>query len=124
MLPSELVKPRVDLAVVTGGQGSVQTAMACGTPIAGVPLQLEQDLNVALVERLGAGRLVSRRDAQTPYIARVAREILDRPRFRTEARRIQELYAAVDGPGNAADAILQVAEQGPRVSVAPHTPVP
>lgn len=108
-LPSELVMPRVDLAVVTGGQGSVQTAMACGTPIVGVPLQLEQDLNVALVERLGAGRRVSRKDAQTPYIARVAREVLDDGRHRSAARRIQEIYAGVDGPGNAADAIIEAA---------------
>ncbi len=56
VLPSHLVMPQVDLAVTTGGQGSVQTAMACGTPLLGIPLHIEQDLNVALVERLGAAR--------------------------------------------------------------------
>jgi UDP:flavonoid glycosyltransferase YjiC (YdhE family) len=110
-LPSHLIMPRVDLAVITGGQGSVQTALAAGTPFVGVPLQLEQDLNVALVERLGAARLLSRRDAQTPLIAATARQILSTASYRREAARIQELYRRVDGPRNAAAAIIEVAER-------------
>lgn len=110
-LPSHLIMPRVDLAVITGGQGSVQTALAAGTPFVGVPLQLEQDLNVALVERLGAARLLSRRDAQTPLIAAAARQMLSSPSYRHEARRIQELYNCVDGPRNAAEAIIEMTER-------------
>jgi UDP:flavonoid glycosyltransferase YjiC (YdhE family) len=109
-LPSHLIMPRVDLAVITGGQGSVQTALAAGTPFVGVPLQLEQDLNVALIERLGAACLLSRRDAQTPLIAAAARRILLDPSYRREARRIQELYRRVDGPRNAAEAIIEMIE--------------
>jgi hypothetical protein len=30
------------------------------------------------------------------------------PRFTAEARRIRDLYAAVDGPGNAAEAIIEL----------------
>jgi hypothetical protein len=55
--------PRVDLAVTAGGQGSVQTALASGVPLLGIPLQPEQDANVALAERQGAARLVAQRDA-------------------------------------------------------------
>jgi UDP:flavonoid glycosyltransferase YjiC (YdhE family) len=115
--------PRVDLAVVTGGQGSVQTAMAGGTPIVGVPLQLEQDLNVALVERLGAGRRVSRREAQSPHIARVAAEVLGGEWYHSAAREIREVYGALDGPGNAAEAILEAADEPAPASVAPRGPV-
>ena len=46
VLPSHRVMPQVDLAVTTGGQGSVQTAMATGTPLLAVPLHAEQELNV------------------------------------------------------------------------------
>src|SRR5688500_4601019 len=52
VLPSHRVMPRVALAVTAGGQGSVQTAMAGGVPLLGIPLQLEQALNVALLERV------------------------------------------------------------------------
>lgn len=113
-LPSHLIMPRVDLAVITGGQGSVQTALAAGTPFVGVPLQLEQDLNVALIERLGAARLLSRRDAQTPLVAAAARQILLTPSYRREASRVQQLYSTVDGPRNAAEAIIELAERQSR----------
>ncbi|HNH48870.1 MAG TPA: histidine kinase dimerization/phospho-acceptor domain-containing protein, partial [Myxococcota bacterium] len=37
LLPNHRVMPRVDVAVTMGGQGTVQTAMACGTPLVGIP---------------------------------------------------------------------------------------
>ncbi|MEQ1731731.1 MAG: hypothetical protein ABL982_25445 [Vicinamibacterales bacterium] len=56
VLPSHRVMPRVDIAITAGGQGSVQCAMASGTPAVVLPLHPEQDLNGSLIERLGAGR--------------------------------------------------------------------
>lgn len=52
-LPSLSIMLRVDLAVTAGGQGSVQTAMSAGTPLLGVPLQPEQDVNRHLAEKQG-----------------------------------------------------------------------
>jgi hypothetical protein len=101
VLPSHLVMPQVDLAVTTGGQGSVQTAMASGTPLLGIALHAEQDLNVALVERLGAARRLGRRDD----LAGLAATMLDDKTHAEAAERIQKLYAAIDGPAVAADVI-------------------
>jgi UDP:flavonoid glycosyltransferase YjiC (YdhE family) len=103
VLPSHLVMPQVDLAVTTGGQGSVQTAMAGGAPLLGIPLHIEQDLNVALVERQGAARHVA-----PPGIGRlagVAEAMLDNRRYLEAAERIQSLYASIDGSGQAAQTI-------------------
>lgn len=102
VLPSQLVMPQVDLAVTTGGQGSVQTAMASGTPLLGIPLHIEQDLNVALVERLGAARR-----ARPGTLAALASRMLDDPTHNEAAERIQKLYAAVDGPTEAASIIAR-----------------
>ena len=55
VLPSHEVMTGVALAVTAGGQGSVQTALASGVPLIGIPLQPEQDLNVALAERQRCG---------------------------------------------------------------------
>jgi UDP:flavonoid glycosyltransferase YjiC (YdhE family) len=99
VLPSHLVMPQVDLAVTTGGQGSVQTAMAGGTPLLGIPLHIEQDLNIALVERLGAAR--------TGPLATTAAHMLATPSYREAAERIQNLYAAADGPTEAAKLIAE-----------------
>ena len=105
VLPSHLVMPQVDLAVTTGGQGSVQTAMACGTPLLGIPLQPEQDLNVALVERLDAARHVAPHHLNR--LAGTATKMLHNRRHLEAAERIQKLYAAVDGPTQAAEAITR-----------------
>lgn len=100
-LPSHLVMPQVELAITTGGQGSVQTAMASGTPLLGIPLHIEQDLNIALVERLGAARHATPAD----NLATLAAQMLDTPAHRDSAVQIQKLYAAADGPIEAAHAI-------------------
>jgi UDP:flavonoid glycosyltransferase YjiC (YdhE family) len=111
VLPSHEIMPRVDLAVTAGGQGSVQTALASGLPLIGIPLQPEQDLNVALAERQGAARLVAQRDARTATLTHAAEQILADERYRANARRLQEIFAATDGPGAAADAIVRLAAE-------------
>jgi UDP:flavonoid glycosyltransferase YjiC (YdhE family) len=103
--------PQVDLAVTTGGQGSVQTAMASGTPLLGIPLHIEQDLNIALVERLGAARR-----ARPGTLTALATQMLDNPTHNEAAEQIQKLYAAVDGPTEAATTIAQQLSAGPHTS--------
>jgi hypothetical protein len=103
VLPSHLVMPQVDLAVTTGGQGSIQTAMAGGAPLLGIPLHIEQDLNVALVERLGAARHVA--PPGITQLPGIAEAMLDNRRYLEAAERIQKLYAFIDGPGQAAQTI-------------------
>jgi UDP:flavonoid glycosyltransferase YjiC (YdhE family) len=104
-LPSHEIMPRVALAVTAGGQGSVQTALASGTPLIGIPLQPEQDTNVVLAERLGAARRVPVAQASGPALTRAARELLADPTARVAAQRIGDLYAKVDGADLAAEAI-------------------
>jgi UDP:flavonoid glycosyltransferase YjiC (YdhE family) len=108
ILPSHRIMPRVDLGVAAGGQGSVQTALASGLPLIGIPLQPEQDTNVALVERQGAARLVRQRDADGAVLRATVREMLSDPRYRQNAQRIRAAFERADGPGAAADAILEL----------------
>jgi UDP:flavonoid glycosyltransferase YjiC (YdhE family) len=108
-LPSHLVMPQVDLAVTTAGQGSVQTAMASGTPLLGIPLHIEQDLNIALVERLGAARHAT----PATNLAAMAAQMLDNPTHRDAAENLQKLYAAADGPADAAKALALLESSTP-----------
>lgn len=109
VLPSHLVMPHAALAVTAGGQGSVQTAMAAGTPLLGLPLQPEQDLNVSLLERRGAARWLAPRHATGRRLTRLAAEMLAERGYADAAARIAELYRSVDGPANAAEAVLSLA---------------
>lgn len=107
LLPSHLIMPHVDVAVVMGGQGSVQTAMASGTPIVGFPLHPEQELNVALAVRQGMAIAVGPRRAGAPSVTRAVRRIVADPAFRRAAARTGALYAGIDGAGRCAEAVLQ-----------------
>lgn len=106
VLPSHKIMPRVDLAVTAGGQGSVQCAMAAGTPLIGIPLHWEQDANVHFVQQQGAARLLPIRQVDR-RLGEFVREMLSDTKFRDAARRIQSIYARLDGPDLCASAILQ-----------------
>lgn len=118
LLPSHLIMPRVDLAVTAGGQGSVQTALACGVPLIGVPLQPEQDANVTFAQRAGAARLVPLAAAGTPRMTKTADAMLTDERYRHHARRLQAVFAGVDGPTTAAEAILELLGQTTKTATA------
>jgi UDP:flavonoid glycosyltransferase YjiC (YdhE family) len=113
MLPNHLVMGDVDLAVIAGGQGSVQTALAAGVPFVGIPLQPEQDANVTFAQNQGAARLVPQKAAGTPTMTAVARDLLADAAARDSARRLKQIFAAVDGPAAAAQAVLEVAAAAP-----------
>ena len=112
VLPSHRIMPRVDLAITGGGQGSVQCALASGTPLISLPLQPEQDWNGQLVERHGAGKRMSLKDAASSKLPALVRHMLADERYRIHARRIQGIYARLDGPGSAAEAIMRYSGVG------------
>jgi UDP:flavonoid glycosyltransferase YjiC (YdhE family) len=107
VLPSHKIMPRVDLAVTAGGRGSVQCAMAAGTPVIGIPLQPEQDANVHLLQEKGAARLLPIRDVGRGRLPELVREMLADPACRAAAGRIKAAYAGRNGPALSADAILR-----------------
>jgi UDP:flavonoid glycosyltransferase YjiC (YdhE family) len=109
VLPSHLVMDDVDLAVIAGGQGSVQTALAAGVPFVGIPLQSEQDANVAFAQNQGAARLIAQKAAGTPAMTAAARDLLTDDAARDSARRLKQIFAAADGPAAAAQAVLEIA---------------
>lgn len=109
VLPSHAILPQVDLAVGAGGQGTVQSALAAGVPLIGIPLQPEQDANVVLAQRAGAARLVALRDAGTERMTHTASAVLGDTRHRDAARRIKDVFAQVDGSGAGAEAIIGLA---------------
>lgn len=106
LLPNHRVMPQVDLAVTLGGQGTVQTAMASGTPLVAVPLHPEQELNVALAARQGMAMAVAPRHAGTPRLAAAVRRVAADAAFRAGAQRARAHYAGVDGAAWAAELLV------------------
>jgi UDP:flavonoid glycosyltransferase YjiC (YdhE family) len=116
ILPSHEIMPRVDAVVGMGGQGTVQTAMASGTPYVGIPLHPEQELNVALASRQGMAVAVAPRHCGSERMTEAVRRALDDPAFRQGAARARSAYWGVDGAANAADAIRAHLASVPRPS--------
>jgi UDP:flavonoid glycosyltransferase YjiC (YdhE family) len=113
ILPSHEIMPRVDVSVTMGGQGSVQTAMASGTPLAGIPLHPEQELNVDLAVRQGMALAVAPRHAGTGRMTDAVRRLATQPPFRSAASRVRRLYEGIDGAARAAEAIERRAGLAP-----------
>lgn len=105
ILPNHKILPLVDVAVIMGGQGTVQTAMASGTPYVGIPLHPEQELNVDLGVRQGMGLAVALRHADTEQLTQAVAQVLASPGFRHQAEHVAGFYADVDGADRAARAI-------------------
>lgn len=110
-LPSHRVMPMCDLAIIHGGQGSVQTAIAAGVPAVGFPLQPEQNFNLRLVERHGGGRCLSLRSLKRGKLQAAVEQVLGDPSYRATMRQLQTWQAARDGPLEVARAIRSLVEQ-------------
>ncbi|XP_078577987.1 UDP-glucuronosyltransferase 2C1-like [Branchiostoma floridae x Branchiostoma japonicum] len=67
--------PRTRLFLTHGGAGGVQEALYHGVPLVGVPLFRDQFTNMARVEYLGAGRIVSLGGLTADKLYRTLREV-------------------------------------------------
>lgn len=105
-LPSHAIMPRAAAAIIMGGQGSVQTAIASGTPFIGLPYHGEQELNVAVAERLGSAIRMAPQDATTAALPAALARIIGESSYATAAAAAAADYSGVDGGARAAEAII------------------
>jgi UDP:flavonoid glycosyltransferase YjiC (YdhE family) len=104
-LPAHRVLPMCDLAIVHGGQGSVQSAISAGVPLIGFPLQPEQNFNLRQVERHGGGCCLSLRSLKREKLRSAVDRVTRDESYRSAMIRLQAWQAARDGPFEVACAI-------------------
>jgi UDP:flavonoid glycosyltransferase YjiC (YdhE family) len=105
--PAHLVNPLADIAITHGGAGTVQTAIHSGTPLVGVPMQMEQAGNISLVERQGAGVMLSRLDLSRPKLAAALEKLIGDRSYRENMLRLKRLQDPIDGAASAAREIVR-----------------
>lgn len=110
-LPSHLLMPMCDLAIIHGGQGSIQTAIASGIPVIGFPLQPEQNFNLYLIQRHGAGLCMSLRSLRRGRLKPAVLEVLGDTRYRESMKRLQVWQSKVDGPLEVARYVRELMEK-------------
>jgi UDP:flavonoid glycosyltransferase YjiC (YdhE family) len=109
-LPSHLVMPMCDLSIIHGGQGSVQSAIASGTPLIGFPLQPEQNFNIMQVERHGAALCMSLRNLRKGRLGPAIERVLNDESYMINMKKLQAFQETRDGPLEAAKSIIALVE--------------
>ncbi|MFC7483313.1 glycosyltransferase [Luedemannella flava] len=102
-IPALAASRLADVVVSHGGQGTVQTALATGTPIVGVGLQLEQQINLDHVMDAGAGIRIQRHRWRAPVIRHAVRSVVGNRSYRRHAEELAQAMRTMDGAATAAD---------------------
>ncbi len=98
-LPGADAARRASLVVCNGGSPTAHQALAAGTPVLGLPSNLDQHLNMEGIVARGAGLVVRSEHARPAAIrAAVARMLADGS-FRREAGAVAAIFARYDAAG-------------------------
>jgi UDP:flavonoid glycosyltransferase YjiC (YdhE family) len=97
-IPAPAANALADMVIIHGGQGTVQTSIACGKPVVGVALQVEQQTNLDNVMDAGAGIRIQRQGWKPTAIRNAVKRVLSEPSYKANAmelaRTIQEMDSA------------------------------
>lgn len=104
--PAHLLNPLADIAITHGGAGTIQTAIHSGTPLVGIPAQMEQAGNISLVARQGAGLLLTRLDLNRAKLSAALEQLVEEQSYRDSMQRLKRMQDPIDGAAKAADEIV------------------
>jgi MGT family glycosyltransferase len=108
-LSHDVLLPRCDAIVTTGGMGTVMAALRAGVPLVVVPTGWDKPANAQRVADSGLGVRLSPRRCTPERLRGAVEQVLGDPRYRRNARRAAGLLAAAAGPAGAAALIEQLA---------------
>ena len=95
-LPGDRAAARADVVVSNGGSTTGYQALAAGTPVVGVPANLDQCLAMQAITRAGAGVQVRAGAATGAAIRAAVATVLESPAYRQAAARIAATFAGWD----------------------------
>ena len=85
-LPGHLAARRADLVICNGGSTTGYQALAEGTPVIGVPFNLDQYLSMQAIERYGAGVTLRSGTLSAPRLRAAVALVLAEPAYAQRAR--------------------------------------
>ncbi|WP_167615325.1 glycosyltransferase [Maribellus sediminis] len=95
-LPATKVNALADIAVLHGGQGTIQNAVWAGTPVVGIGFQAEQQANIDGIAREGMAIRIPIYSVNSKRILKAVNEI-SKEKYRNRARQIQALVRSTNG---------------------------
>lgn len=106
-VPALKVNLMADLVVSHGGQGTVQTAIASGTPIVGFAVQPEQQINLDHIVMRGAAIRLPIQQWKAEEIQKAVMTVSSSPEYKERMKELQKLQQEMDGKKNSAVAIWE-----------------
>ncbi len=119
-LPGERIAQRADLVISNGGSPTGYQALAEGTPVIGVPTNMDQLLAMRCIERYGAGVTVRPARVRRGELPAVAAAMLADPGYRARARELADGFARMN-PYTAFPALLREAVEACTPDARPDT---
>jgi MGT family glycosyltransferase len=111
-VPFSALADQVALVVTHAGPGTVHAALSAGIPVIVLPLAVDQFEVAARCVYSGAGIRLDPATCTPEMLRAAARTVLDEPRYRANAGRLQREYARMGGPRQAATLLEQLAATG------------
>jgi UDP:flavonoid glycosyltransferase YjiC (YdhE family) len=109
-LPAHIVNEMAEIAVLHGGQGTIQTAAWCGTPLVGVGMQWEQQANIDSLAKFGMGvRIPSHSVTRKRLLSAIA--VVSTEEAKSRAKEMQAIVRSCDGVRNAVMVMNRYASQ-------------
>jgi len=88
-IPQNLLLPVCKLVITHGGSGTMLDALSHGLPMVMVPIAADQPRNAQRGAELHVARVIAPDGCTAEAIREATREVLDDPRYRQAARRVQ-----------------------------------
>ncbi len=96
-VPAPAVNSLADVAIIHGGQGTVQTAVYAGTPVVGVGMQWEQCTNLDRLAQRGSAIRIPRGKWRVDRVRGALEKLLTDPAHTTVAKQLQAELVSTDG---------------------------
>jgi UDP:flavonoid glycosyltransferase YjiC (YdhE family) len=120
-LPGDLVAKQASLIICNGGSPSVYQALQEGTPVIGIPSNMDQHLMMQAIVREGAGLLVRSEHATRDSLQKATLELLKTDSYREKASQFQKEIAQHCATTKFADLVTKWARDTASESLgAPH----
>lgn len=101
-MPAHLVNEMADVAILHGGQGTIQTAVWAGTPVIGIGFQGEQQANIDGIAKQGMAIRIPLWGVTEKRILKAFYKIQHRS-YVSNAKRMQQLVRSVNGAGKSVE---------------------
>lgn len=106
LLPAHEVSKIVDLSIIHGGEGTVQTACLSGKPFIGIGLQAEQEANIDDCVAFGNAVKLNKNKVNKRHIEQAIHSLLNNKSYQESAAAMEHLLRGKNGAKQSAEFLI------------------